>query len=57
MGVFSIRSQTLEKNQLKLNNFYPVPWVSLVAEMVKNLPAIRETWVQSRAWEDPRRRK
>ena len=21
--------------------------------MVKNLPAMKETWVQSRAWEDP----
>ena len=39
MGIFSIRSQTLEKIQLKLNNFYPVPWASLVVEMVKNLPA------------------
>ena len=26
---------------------------SLVAQMIKNLPAIRETWVQSLAWEDP----
>ena len=27
--------------------------VSLVAQMVKNLPAMRETWVQSLGWEDP----
>ena len=26
---------------------------SLVAQMVKNLPAMRETWVQSLSWEDP----
>ena len=26
---------------------------SLVAQMVKNLPAKRETWVQSLGWEDP----
>ena len=26
---------------------------SLVAQMVKNLPAMRETWVQSLGWEDP----
>ena len=26
---------------------------SLVAQMVKNLPAIQETWVQSLGWEDP----
>ena len=28
-------------------------WVSLVAQMVKNLPGMRETWVQSLGWEDP----
>ena len=26
---------------------------SLVAPMVKNPPAMRETWVQSLGWEDP----
>ena len=26
---------------------------SLVAQMVKNSPAIRETWVRSLGWEDP----
>ena len=26
---------------------------SLVAQLVKNLPAVRETWVQSLGWEDP----
>ena len=26
---------------------------SLVAQMVKNPPAMRETWVQSLGWEDP----
>ena len=28
-------------------------WASLVAQMVKNLPAMQETWVQSLGWEDP----
>ena len=28
-------------------------WASLVAEMVKNLPAVWETWVWSLGWEDP----
>ena len=28
-------------------------WASLVAQMVKNLPTMRETWVQSLGWEDP----
>ena len=26
---------------------------SLVAQMVKCLPTMQETWVQSRGWEDP----
>ena len=26
---------------------------SLVAHMVKNLPAVQGTWVQSLGWEDP----
>ena len=25
----------------------------MVAQMVKNLPALWETWVQSMSWEDP----
>ena len=33
---------------------YPLQysWASLVAQTVKNLPAMRETWVQSLGWED-----
>ena len=27
-------------------------WVSLVAQLVKNPPAMWETWVQSLGWED-----
>ena len=30
---------------------------SLVAQTVKNPPAIRETWVQSLGWEDPLEKK
>ena len=34
---------------------YPLQysWVSVVAQMVKNPPAMQETWVQSLGWEDP----
>ena len=34
---------------------YPLQYfgASLVAQTVKNLPAMRETWVQSLGWEDP----
>ena len=28
-------------------------WASPVAQLVKNLPALWETWVQSLSWEDP----
>ena len=28
-------------------------WASLVAQLVKNLPAGKETWVGSLDWEDP----
>ena len=28
-------------------------WASLVAQLVKNLSAMREIWVQSLGWEDP----
>ena len=28
-------------------------WISLVVQMVKNLPAVQETWVRSLGWEDP----
>ena len=36
-------------------NSYPLQysWASLVAQLVKNLPAMRETWVWSLGWEDP----
>ena len=29
------------------------PWASLVAQMVKNLPAVQKTWVHSLGQEDP----
>ena len=34
---------------------YPIQysWASLVAQLVKNLPAMWETWVLSLGWEDP----
>ena len=34
---------------------YPLQysWASLVAQLVRNLPAMQEIWVQSLGWEDP----
>ena len=38
-----------------LEKGYPIQysWASLVSQMVKNLPVVRETWLQSLGWEDP----
>ena len=34
---------------------YPLwySWASLAVQLVKNPPAMRETWVRSLGWEDP----
>ena len=34
---------------------YPLQysWASLMAQLVKNLPMMRETWVRSLGWDDP----
>ena len=34
---------------------YPLQysWAFLVGQLVKNLPAMQETWVRSLGWEDP----
>ena len=42
-----LRSQACFSEDLTTN------WASLVAQLVKNLPATRETWVRSLGWEDP----
>ena len=35
-------------------NYHSIPlWAFLVAQLVKNPPAMQETWVQSLGWEDP----
>ena len=31
---------------------YVTFWASLVAQLVKNLPALQKTWVRSLGWED-----
>ena len=32
---------------------YGVIWASLVAQLVENPPAMRETWIRPLGWEDP----
>ena len=44
----------LSKDSLKLSVYKEVSnWASLVAQTVKNLPAMWETWVWFLGWEDP----
>ena len=40
-------------NLLKEFSSVTVFFISLVAQMVKRLPTMQETWVQSLGWEDP----
>ena len=42
------------KGHFSINTIALLLWNnSLVTQTVKNLPAMRETWVQSLGWEDP----
>ena len=43
----------LEPWFFKFKNRYCTVQASLVAQTVKNLSAVQETWVQSVGWEDP----
>ena len=38
---------------MELFNWYLGFRIFLVAQVVKNLPAMQETWVRSLCWEDP----
>ena len=38
---------------MKIEHNHVGKWASLVAQMVKNLPAMQLTQVQSLSWEDP----
>ena len=62
-GKFKVQKTTLQAEMLRtlgsqrsqaLNNCIQEwgPWASLVVQLVKNLPAMQETWVQSLGWED-----
>ena len=41
-----------KKFKKTLAGSYQITWASLVAQMVKNPPAMRETWIWSLVWED-----
>ena len=50
---FFTTSALWEALDLVLPPSYSPKWASLVAQMVKNLPAMQETRVRSLIWEDP----
>ena len=56
MGLYILNNQELKilkipwrRDRLPTSVFMGFP----VAQMLKNLPAIRETWVRLQGWEDP----
>ena len=56
-GLQSTGSQRVGHDWVTNFHFFTFPslvyWASLVALMVKNLPAMWEAWVRSLGWEDP----
>ena len=46
--------QRQKKGEWEEKYLYVYTWASLVAQLVKNLPAMQETPVLSLGWEDPR---
>ena len=56
MGLGSIILSELcqtEKDKYHMISLMCEIWASLVAQLVKNPPAMWETWVRSLSWEDP----
>ena len=49
-GTWQATVHGVAKSQTRLSDFH---FASLVAQLVKNLPAMQETWVRSLGWEDP----
>ena len=43
---------TLSLLDLFVIECYVIVWASLVAQIIKTLPAMQDTWVQSLDWED-----
>ena len=50
---FSLNYCILRKHILVWVQFQYEMWASLVTQMVKNLPAVQEAWVQTLGQEDP----
>ena len=52
-GVAQSRTRLKQRSSSSSSNPLQYSWASLVAQLVKNLPAMWETWVRSLGWEDP----
>ena len=51
-----MKSMKQNKNKDTKNEQYPgliSEWASMADQIVKNLPAMQDTWVPSLGWEDP----
>ena len=53
LGLFSTRKDSLSTLARIISPPFESLGASLVAQMVRNLPIIQETWVWSLGWEDP----
>ena len=53
IGYYGVLSRVPRAVQQVLISDLSNTWASLVAQTVKNPPAMRETWVRSTGWEDP----
>ena len=57
MGIPSSRGPSQPRDQTHISNVFCIGmqvlyhWASIVAQLVKNLPAMQETWVQSLSWD------
>ena len=56
-GALWVTVHRVTKSQTRLSDFISLhalqySWASLVAQLVKNPPAVQETWVRSLGWED-----
>ena len=52
MWLQGVRHDLATEQQQQINNLYSKITASLVAQMVKRLPAMQKTWVQSLGLED-----
>ena len=50
---FSQSKTKTKDDRIRISENYHDAWASLVAQIVNNLPAMRETWIRSLGWEDP----